>query len=644
MLRRVLAVWLLLMQVAEPALAAKKYVNHATGNDEWDGTSATFTSGDTGPWKTIDNANWSIGSLDTVIVAANDTTYDTGISPHNPWTTWIGDSTAREKVIVPSIDLYKRNTTIIGFRVAGGTVVYDHFDTFDGRYQHIRKCTLRSGFFIRSGGTRLDGNRVGTDSVMALAQIAPNADNGDSVVIVNNDFRLRDPSGDDHIFIDWKPDRDYSGAQMSNWTVANNRVTVTLQYDQWANKPIFLGRMKGMSSHDNHYIVRDSSGFGPASGRDVMQAFVFRDSMVGNLSVRDSIELETQIPGTGKCSAFIYSSGNKRPDSANVFRLGFWKSNISATDAAGRPAQGAFQNQWRAGAGDSLSRMTIVSSTNIPAYFVGNADERGAAYLNRNTIVNLGVGPALALRSANSNGNCTWDGGSLEVKGNLIWAPRYDGGAYQLSYPTSGVTSDYNFVGGIYASLGRSEMIGTCTGSGLTPTPVGENDTYDTHSVTGSPQFTDSSYATFDPTIQYGSAAIGAGPGGADCGARDFDAASSLPGQITDLAVVMATDSAVVLRWTASGQHGSSGTADSLDIRYNTSAITTGNFLSSTRATSPTVHEPGESQFVVVTGLAKGTTYYFAVEGVNSHPVHGPLSNVAVARTRSGGGLGAIEP
>ncbi len=60
-----------------------RYVNYSTGNDSWNGTSATFTSGTTGPWKTLGKATSSAPSGGVVSVAPGTYVEDANPSAQN---------------------------------------------------------------------------------------------------------------------------------------------------------------------------------------------------------------------------------------------------------------------------------------------------------------------------------------------------------------------------------------------------------------------------------------------------------------------------------------------------------------------------------------------------------------------------------
>jgi chitodextrinase len=100
------------------------------------------------------------------------------------------------------------------------------------------------------------------------------------------------------------------------------------------------------------------------------------------------------------------------------------------------------------------------------------------------------------------------------------------------------------------------------------------------------------------------------------------------------VAVSAVTDSTATLAWTAVGDDSLSGTATSYDIRYSTAPITAANFSSATAATGgPTPAAPGTAQSLIVRGLSRQVTYYFALRTADEAGNRSALSNVPSATT-----------
>jgi chitodextrinase len=100
------------------------------------------------------------------------------------------------------------------------------------------------------------------------------------------------------------------------------------------------------------------------------------------------------------------------------------------------------------------------------------------------------------------------------------------------------------------------------------------------------------------------------------------------------IAVSASTDSTVTLGWTAVGDDSLTGTATSYDVRYSTSPITAANFASATAITGePTPAIAGTAQSVMVRGLSRQVTYWFAAKVTDDAGNPSAISNVPSATT-----------
>ncbi|MFH1843343.1 MAG: hypothetical protein ABIF77_09045, partial [bacterium] len=110
------------------------------------------------------------------------------------------------------------------------------------------------------------------------------------------------------------------------------------------------------------------------------------------------------------------------------------------------------------------------------------------------------------------------------------------------------------------------------------------------------------------------------------------------PSMVTDLAICWATPESAILTWTApdSGTAQGGGAVIEYDLRYAMDPITdeTWGFA----AQVPDVGPPGDTgaaESFSVTGLDRGTTYYFAMRSADETPTWSDLSNVASVTTGS---------
>ncbi len=108
------------------------------------------------------------------------------------------------------------------------------------------------------------------------------------------------------------------------------------------------------------------------------------------------------------------------------------------------------------------------------------------------------------------------------------------------------------------------------------------------------------------------------------------------PAPVTDLAAVHATENAVTLSWTAVGDDGLTGRADSYDLRYSMAPITPQNWLAASQAAGePEPALPGQQESFSVVGLDPGTTYYFVLQVGDEALNWSGLSNLASRTTET---------
>ncbi|MBN2010364.1 Ig-like domain-containing protein [candidate division KSB1 bacterium] len=106
------------------------------------------------------------------------------------------------------------------------------------------------------------------------------------------------------------------------------------------------------------------------------------------------------------------------------------------------------------------------------------------------------------------------------------------------------------------------------------------------------------------------------------------------PNAVSDLDIAKTGATSVLLRFTASGDDGNTGTASGYDLRYSTSTITALNFSTATQvANEPTPKTAGQIDSILVTGLSPATTYYFALKVFDESPNFSLLSNNAPTTT-----------
>ncbi|MBI4993214.1 MAG: fibronectin type III domain-containing protein, partial [Candidatus Magasanikbacteria bacterium] len=117
---------------------------------------------------------------------------------------------------------------------------------------------------------------------------------------------------------------------------------------------------------------------------------------------------------------------------------------------------------------------------------------------------------------------------------------------------------------------------------------------------------------------------------------------TTTPAAVNDLAASNPGQTSVHLTWTAPGDDGSIGTANTYDVRYSTSNITEGDWSSATQASGePTPSIAGTGESMTATGLSANTTYYFAMKTSDEVLNTSSLSNVPSATTLIGADITA---
>ncbi len=613
------------------------FTNNQTGSDSNDGLAATTGSGH-GPFGTLAKLNAVLRAFDTGVIGVSPLIYDATINPVDSCVTYVGDSLTRSNVKVPGVLIKHRRALVNGVRVDGSATVTDFDGSTDGRDAHLRNIDIVGSVYSLPSGLILDRFRVGVGNCATTSQfrIGPIANPANNVTIRNGSMNLRligTPSTD-HL-MDLEPQCGVVCATMRNWVVQSVNCTLTVTPGQVFEKIAMWNHLAAGLFETDSLLFVDSCGIPYGTQGTAAQALVVRDSVKNMLF--DNLAIEFRSPnGIGKMQALVYSSGAQQRDSANVWRRLHFKSNIDCSAAA------SWDNEWVSAYRDSLTRCEWICNTGSPCMQMEGAID--STFLYRNTLVNLGGGAALKL-IPDANTASAWGStvGRIVSSGNIFEA-KGGTGAVDFTIPSFAgglVSSDQNLY--FLPILGGSTKAFKYILWGYGPTtfkPVGSlNGTgLEVHSRWGDPLFADSNYATFNPSLLPGSAAIGAGPAGVDCGARDY--LTPTPATITDLRSSGSTSESVVLIWTAPGANGNVGTATGYTLKYSTSPITEANFNAATTVATGPPKPPGVRDLAGVYGLAPGTTYYFAIKATNGTR-YGAISNVMSDHTWP---VDALEP
>ena len=106
------------------------------------------------------------------------------------------------------------------------------------------------------------------------------------------------------------------------------------------------------------------------------------------------------------------------------------------------------------------------------------------------------------------------------------------------------------------------------------------------------------------------------------------------PQSINNLNITNLSSNTVTLSWTAVGDDGTTGTANSYDIRYATYIINNGNFSAAgSPVGEPTPKTAGNSENFIINNLIPNTTYYFAIKVADEIPNTSGISNIISGKT-----------
>lgn len=116
------------------------------------------------------------------------------------------------------------------------------------------------------------------------------------------------------------------------------------------------------------------------------------------------------------------------------------------------------------------------------------------------------------------------------------------------------------------------------------------------------------------------------------CGEDDpgFPSDTIPPARITDLAIWQVSDTSITLTWTAPGDDGDAGSAESYVLKRSDASITASNFEAAT--TVPGLPAPkiaGSTETFEVTAIDTNLTYHFALRTDDDHGNPSPISNQA---------------
>lgn len=591
---------------AAPASAATYYAS-PNGSATNSGTSQAA------PWS-LAKANSSLVAGDVCILLPG--TYTVGIAPANSGTGstsrigFVGSIGSPGSTVVTSCNLVKNWISVKGVASQGDIAI-----EYPGRYDSIAYCQSNGGHFY--GGKF---SMIARSSITGTFAFLLDAGNPFTGTAESEYDTLRGCT----ITIPQVPAT--HGFKMrgltQNCLVDSNRVTGTFT-QTGANDGVgrIFYNIYSNTFRDNFWQFSATNAYN--ANNDPWNGFVIRDSSRFNTFIRDSLYLGlgSSVPVRG----VLCSSGSfPGTVTSNTWQDCVFKSNSHIW----------IQNGLR----NSTIRGCTFASSNDNALWAMTALEGSTidhcTFFSPHQAVSFGD---QFLATGNQITSNVFYSGSAGPVGN---------GGGVVGYASNGVTNftqDYNlfFTPAFTSSPGDRSIVWCCySGSKVGPgTTWASLNGQDTHSLHGSPQFVDSTFATLDLRLRPGSLAIGRGAAGTDAGALPFGGAVSdltPPSTVADLDSSTVTENSATMSWTAPGDDGSIGLATAYDLRYSTSPITTANFASATPVNpQPTPLFAGAPQFYIVLGLTLNQDYYLAIKTRDDAGNWSSMSNVAHVRTHA---------
>jgi len=359
----------------------------------------------------------------------------------------------------------------------------------------------------------------------------------------------------------------------------------------------------------------------------------YRDSSSYNRAVGNTIT----ISGSGSLGFSDYTNPGSFPNTCTHNYLG---NNVVKVPSPN--GSGVFD--WSSGCtADTVEFNVVTVNASVPLFnaaTAGGTSPFSGLVMRHNTLFTAGS-TAIDFSNASGTGRLT---------SSIYYGATPDSSGHEtVKVPASGFGLDS---AGVFFNPGGSSSNAIRVGS--TDGAPGSGGSYGLSgmAVWGDPYFQDSTYATFDPHLRNGSAAVSKCLWDAFAGVYNGTDVTA-PGAVTDLTLNSGRHT-IVANWTAPGDDGTCGTAASYDLRISTSAINAGNFSSATHVTTSVPQPAGSAECVVASGLSVCTTYYLALKTTDAASNTSSLSNLPSVTTRcsgtaevscdAGGGGAAVRP
>ncbi len=603
-----------------PAQAATYYVS-PTGIDTNAGTSLGTA------WRTIAKANQTLVAGDNVLIQPG--TYTDGIVPAASGTsgsriTYVGTLVGRGLVSVASIDLTGRSyVSAKGVTSRGSLAVSGGSGGVAAQYDTVSYVTVL-GSAVVNGAYRcyFANDSIGT------------GDYGDNFSVASSTSGSR---------------TQYTKFVDCDFNLASSRQPHSFQTTQMLNSEFTRCRFRlavvagtyDVAEPSIHYRARDNTWtdckftiknlFIPGANLNERYALNLRDSSRFNAFVRDTFFVDPTSTGAVKLQFAVAGAYNDWNGVSNIGSCAYnsWRNCFIRLD-------GIVGMQTTGSHGYNFTGNTfILKSAFRPAGFSSVDPPTDSLTFRHNTVI-----------STTNSAFSTYGQGLTRstLRSNIFYATGANAaGTVEISNEsTYANSSDSNLV---YATGQTEAGAFGVRPSGTTSAPGPGHvlcDTYgkDCHSLWGDPQLTNVSWATADPTPRAGSIALSSGlwtdgyVGAINPGTSVGDLIP--PAAVGDLVLALISDHTIVMRWTATGDDGTTGQASAYDLRWSNQPITAANFAAATPvAIQPVPDVAGTPQSYVLTDLTLSTNYYFALRVVDRSGNWSSLSNVLAATTKA---------
>ncbi len=595
------------LRIAGMALLTALLPSFAQSADLYVSPSGSGTACTPGSPCAMSQANAAVKAGDVVRLAAG--TYTTAIAPATNGAagsriTYLGSLANPASTVVPTTTLTKRYVSMKGVRVAGSFGMDATSTTQYAQFDSIAWCIVDNDFGLNQAK---DCVAYRVDVVSGRGHFSLNVPSTPvasftiperNIVRRCNMWLGEDQTYGFHVV-------QIRGAQ--NCIIDSNRVNIVLSSAiAGETDPFIAFYMKWCTFRDNRWTVRNN--------HSLPHLFRWRDSTMFNRVYRDTILM------SGNTCRFAPSSSGSWEGSTddNYFEGLYVKSSCIPADVAL-----FYQNGTRR---DTLRNCVVIDSMGKAMTMLGI--ETGASLIDHCTFVgNSRYGVVEFPCGVGTFGDLWPSSGSLRFTNNLIYGISAGTSgtnaaiSWQFSSATNALTSNNNLYYMPTVGGGNSIRYGINTASPVFSAPGTGGTFYGTYgedgnSLSTNPMFANASFTNFDPRLQDGSPAIGAGTDGLDIGATFGNGSDQIPpGQVNDLRVTVVADRNAMLAWTAPGDDMQSGSqVAQYEVRYSTSSFTAANFASQPLAPEPAITVgPGGTQGYALTALTPGQNYWVAM-------------------------------